>query len=109
MYTNSTIDTSAVTKSTPEFPFMKEIIEMNHDYIMECCEETEDFDSVIILTNLYLYTCKFMHKHNMTITKDAVYTNMKKLFNIIEVRRTLIGFFTQQKRLLKKTRSVLSL
>lgn len=82
-----------VKKANIKFPFLYEIVQLNHDYLLEL-KVDEDFDSYIILMNLYLYTCKNMKRNNMELNKDNIYKNMEIMFNNIEVRNKLIQFFT---------------
>lgn len=83
-----------------EYPFLFDIINLNHSYIQEFRQE-EDFDSYIILMNLYLYTCKFMKKNNIELNKLSIYNNMKLLFSNYEIRNELIDVFTRPIKKLK--------
>jgi hypothetical protein len=65
-----------VKKANIKFPFLYEIVQLNHDYLLEL-KVDEDFDSYIVLMNLYLYTCKHMKRNNMELNKDNIYKNME--------------------------------
>ena len=79
-----------VKKNEKKFPFLQEIVDCNHDYLYKF-NSVEDFDSYIILMNLYLFTCKYMYKYNITLTKESIYDNMKKLFDNAVIRSNLIS------------------
>jgi hypothetical protein len=81
-----------------KFPFLYEIVNLNHDYIKELQIE-EDFDSYIVLMNLYLYTCKFMKTNNIEITKNNIYMNMEKMFKDTSIRSKLIQLFSIETQL----------
>lgn len=75
------------------YPFLYEIVNKNHDYILKL-DSNEDFDSYIILMNLYLYTCKFMKIHKIPLTCESIYENMHKLFSIKSIRTEIIRVFS---------------
>lgn len=87
-----------VKKEDVKFPFLYEIINLNHDYIGELKIE-EDFDSYIVLMNLYLYTCKFMKKNNIQLTRNNIYKNMEKMFKDSSIRSKLIQLFSIENQL----------
>lgn len=83
-----------------KFPFLYEIINSNHSYLNNL-DVNEDFDSYIVLMNLYLYTCKFMKTHNIEFSKENIYNNMEKFFNNDTIRHKIISLFTSQQAYLK--------
>jgi hypothetical protein len=87
-----------VKKEQVKFPFLYEIVSLNHDYIKELHIE-EDFDSYIVLMNLYLYTCKFMKRNKIELTKNNIYTNMEKMFKDASIRSKLIHLFSIETQL----------
>lgn len=88
-----------------KYPFLYEIVNFNHSYIKNIQYE-EDFDSYIIIMNLYLYTCKFMKKHKIELNKENIYKNMQLLFNNQDIRYKLINFFGKQNQVIENNTNI---
>lgn len=75
-----------------KYPFLNEIVQCNHHYLYKF-QRDMDFDTYIVLMNLYLYTCKYMNENNMELTKENIYNNMEYLFSNSDFRIQLINTF----------------
>jgi hypothetical protein len=89
-----------------KYPFFNEIIESNHDFLYKF-ETGSDFDSYIMLMNLYMYTCKYMYKSNISLSKKSIYTTMQDLYNDRNVRKNLTVMYCNQNNFIDKTLSLM--
>lgn len=78
--------------SLVKYSFFYEIIDSNHDFLHRF-ETPADFDSYIMLMNLYMYTCKYMNMSGIALTKDSIYQNMQQLYSNAGVRKSLTNMY----------------